>query len=200
MPAFGAGGHHAVDDATLVDEGFCQVETWREYEHGRTLLHEGPACRIGNTEVGLNFDQQGSRNGADRRGQGAQVKFATAFEGPLNVAVVLGAYRWTDPDLSSVSLLVPVTWQITPSLAAHINWGRSWNRNSRDYAQEGLALEWTANAQWQLLAEWFSPGPASYRRAGIRYVINEAWAWDVSYATSRGVPWWTTGLTWTFAR
>jgi len=28
FPAWAAGGHHAVDDATILDPGACEFETW----------------------------------------------------------------------------------------------------------------------------------------------------------------------------
>ena len=57
--AHAAGGHHAVDDAAILEPGECQVETWADRERGgdRTLVHVGPACRIGPLEIGVNLDR-----------------------------------------------------------------------------------------------------------------------------------------------
>lgn len=43
-----AGGHHAVDDAAILEPGQCYIETWlgRETRGARRLLHAGPACRV----------------------------------------------------------------------------------------------------------------------------------------------------------
>ena len=59
MQAHAAGGHHAVDDAALLDVGKCKVEGWLERETGgtRTLAHAGAGCRVGPVELGLNLDK-----------------------------------------------------------------------------------------------------------------------------------------------
>ena len=58
-PAWPAGGHFDVDDAAMVEPGRCQVETWwlRAPAAVTTLLHLGPACRVGPLELGLNLDR-----------------------------------------------------------------------------------------------------------------------------------------------
>lgn len=60
MPALGvvsqsanaAGGHQAVDDATLLDAGRCKFERWAERDTGgaRSLYHLGTGCRVGAVE------------------------------------------------------------------------------------------------------------------------------------------------------
>ena len=56
--AWAAGGHYAVDDAVILEPEACQVEFWIDKAaDGRgTLLHAGPACRVGPVELGLNLD------------------------------------------------------------------------------------------------------------------------------------------------
>jgi hypothetical protein len=49
--AHAAGGHHAVDDASILEPGQCQVESWVDRENGgnRSTLHAGTACRVAGT-------------------------------------------------------------------------------------------------------------------------------------------------------
>ncbi len=74
--AHAAGGHHAVDDATILEPGQCQVETWadRERGSGRTLVHLGPACRIGPVELGLNLDRTRTSGSDAAMAGGPQLK------------------------------------------------------------------------------------------------------------------------------
>ena len=53
-----AGGHFAVDDAAILDVGTCGVEAWWERaDPAGSLLHLGPACRVGPVELAINADR-----------------------------------------------------------------------------------------------------------------------------------------------
>ena len=72
-------GHFAVDDAALLEAGQCQLDTWVEREgSARSLLHVGPACRIGPVELGLNADRTQSSGQKPATIVGAQIKWAAA--------------------------------------------------------------------------------------------------------------------------
>ena len=47
-PAFAAGGHFAVDDASLLEPGQCGAESWVSRDTGGDRsLRAGAACRVG---------------------------------------------------------------------------------------------------------------------------------------------------------
>jgi hypothetical protein len=46
--AFAAGGHHAVDDANILEPGQCEQEDWFSRERGGTrIFHAGLNCGVG---------------------------------------------------------------------------------------------------------------------------------------------------------
>src|SRR4051812_36577695 len=53
LAAQAAGGHHAVDDATILGRGECEQDTWASRaQGGGQLLHAGLSCRAGPVELG----------------------------------------------------------------------------------------------------------------------------------------------------
>lgn len=121
-----AGGHHAVDDASIMDPGQCQLELWQErnvHDSG-TLTHAGPGCRLGALEWGLNLDRVRAPGEAALTLVGPQAKWAMPLSPSWRVGASVGA-NWTGREgrYTSSQLLVPVTWQATPALALHGNLG-----------------------------------------------------------------------------
>jgi len=213
--AHAAGGHHAVDDAAILEPGQCEVETWfdRERGGGRTLLHVGPACRLGPVELGLNMDRARSATNSGNAGNagndttvtaGPQVKWVTPVTESLSVGVVLAA-GWQDssPRFVGSTVVLPLTWQPTQSLAVHVNLGRDFRQHAKDMSRAGAALEWAATPQWSMVAERFREGQAHFWRVGARYVVSDTLSLDLSQA--RGLAgaapaWWTVGFNWAFQR
>ncbi|QPF73061.1 hypothetical protein G8A07_09125 [Roseateles sp. DAIF2] len=135
-----AGGHHGVDDAALLEPGQCQLELWQERGrgNGHRLQHLGPTCRLGALEWSLNLDRSRSAGGGEggdtERSWGPQAKWATSgFLHPdLSIGLVWGATLRPHqrPRLGAQSLLLPLSWQATPSLALHLNLGRDFRRQA----------------------------------------------------------------------
>ena len=90
--AQGAGGHHAVDDAIVLDPGQCELETWweREDKSTRTLLHAGPACRVGAVELGLILNRTRQDGDGTTTDAGVQVKWVHNIGDAWHAGVVLG--------------------------------------------------------------------------------------------------------------
>lgn len=204
--AHAAGGHHAVDDAAILEPGQCQVETWADRERGggRTLVHLGSACRIGPLELGLNLDRTRWSGSDAAVSGGPQVKWAAPLTESLSVGVVVSA-AWQDPrpQFAGSTVVLPLTWQPTESLAVQVNLGRDFRRHGPDVARQGAALEWTATPHWSLVAERFRESEAGFWRLGARYAVTDALSVDLSQArgVTGGAPaWWTVGLNWAFQR
>lgn len=204
--AHAAGGHHAVDDAAILEPGQCQVEAWADRERGggRTLVHLGPACRLGPLELGLNLDRTRLAGSDATVAAGPQIKWAVPLSESLSVGMVLLA-AWQDPRprFAGSTAVLPLTWQPTESLAVHVNLGRDFRRHGPDMPRHGAALEWTATPHWSFVAERFRESEAGFLRLGARYTVNDALSVDLSQArgVAGGTPaWWTVGFNWTFLR
>jgi len=197
-----AGGHHAVDDAALLEPGQCQVETWYERGSARSLLHVGPACRVAAVELGFDANRVRLSGDGTTSVAVAQVKWATAHTAAWSSGVVFGvAAQDRAPKFLGSVLIVPVTWQASETLLVHANLGRDFRHREPDATRAGVALEWTASAAWSLVAERFAEGRADFWRAGARWSASPSLLVDVSRARPLGgdaPAWWTVGLTWLF--
>lgn len=205
-PARATGGHHAVDDAAMLDAGQCQIETWVDRETGgaRTLLHAGPACRVGAVELGLNLDRVQLDGARTTSVAGAQIKWARTLSGGWSAGLVFGvAGQDGAPRYLGSTVVVPVTWQVTESLLAHVNVGRDFRRGQADTNRAGLALEWAPLSAWSFVAERFREGSVNFWRAGSRWAFTPTLNIDLSRARSldsSAAAWWTLGLAWVFER
>lgn len=198
-----AGGHHAVDDATMIEPGQCEFETWldRARRGGRTLLHAGAGCRVGPVELGLGWDRERTAVASTSTGLSPQLKWTTQVAPQWSTGIVLWS-TWRQGGDSRAgyqgsTLLVPVTWQPAPSLAVHLNAGRDFNRTGPDGHRAGAALEWTPVTSWSLVGERYREGGASFWRLGTRWAPSATWSLDLSRASALAgdtPQWWTLGL------
>lgn len=202
LSAQAAGGHHAVDDANMLDAGQCSLETWAERQTGgnRTLLHAGPNCRVGPVELGLNLEREKFRGADSKTLLGPQLKWAYGLTDVLSIGVVAGAsFATASSRYVASSVVVPLTWRVTPSLAAHVNWGRDLVRSGPDLPRGGLALEWSPIETWSFVGERFVQAQAHSARLGARWAFTPGLSLDISRARTRGAAgpdWVTVGLNW----
>jgi hypothetical protein len=201
-----AGGHHAVDDAAMAEPGQCLVETWvdRQQGGGRSLLHVGPACRVGAVELGLNVDRTRAQGAGTVGFAGAQVKWAHDFNAAFAAGAVLAATMQDgSPRYAGTTLVLPFTFTPDPALRLHLNLGRDFRAHLPDTSRWGTAVEWTVVPQWDLIAERFREVGVTHWRAGARWTLLPTLSIDLSRA--QGVhharpAWWTVGVNWVFAR
>lgn len=204
--AHAAGGHHAVDDAAILEPGQCQVETWRDQETGgaRSLFHVGPACRIGAFEAGLNLDRTRAAGAETATVAGPQVKWAQPLGERFSAgAVVSTAWQDRSPARVGTTLVVPLTWRPGETVLVHLNAGRDFRRHDVDSNRAGAALEWTPLPAWSFVAERFRESRTDYWRAGARWALTPSLNVDLSRARGLGdsaPAWWTLGTTWAFQR
>jgi hypothetical protein len=201
-----AGGHHAVEDAALLDPGQCQVEAWYERERAgaRTVLHAGPACRLGAVELGVDVNRVRAEGDGTASVAAAQLKWARAVGAGWSSGVVLGAFAHDgSPRFLGSAILVPVTWQAANVLLVHAQVGRDFRHAQGDSPRAGISVEWTPSPAWSLMAERFAEGGADLWRAGARWAITPNVYVDLSRARVLGgapSPWWTLGLGIVFER
>ncbi|MFG6447249.1 hypothetical protein ACG0Z6_03215 [Roseateles sp. BYS180W] len=197
-----SGGHHAVEDAGLLEPGQCQVEIWQERGTDHRLTHAGPGCRLGPVELALNVDRL--REGGTTTVWGPQVKWGTELGAGWSLgAVWLVNLQDHRPKFSGHTLVLPLTWQASEDFALHLNLGRDVLRGAADRTRRGAALEWQATQRLQLLTEWWDDGSLRHRRAGLRVSLQKDLTLDFSRARHNGPEgqgWWTLGLGWVFDR
>ena len=202
--AFAAGGHHAVDDALLVEPGQCQLETWADaWRGGHASWHLGPACRVGAWELGVNVDRIGLPGEPVQRTIAPQGKWGTSLAPDVFAGIVLTA-TWQGGRYAGAQVLVPVTWQAAPPLAVHLNAGRDMPRQGAGRTVAGAAVEWTPpTAPWSFVMERFNDAIGRAARLGARWQPDASFSIDVSHAKAFGDlrgRWWTVGATWVFDR
>jgi hypothetical protein len=123
--ALAAGGHFDVDDATVLEPGHCQYETWiaRSPAASTTAFHLGPGCRVGPVELGFNIDR--FRSNESHTSAGPQLKMvADPLVGKLSAGVAWNAsFDVTHGGRPWQSLYVPLTWWAAETLWVHVNAG-----------------------------------------------------------------------------
>jgi hypothetical protein len=206
-PALAAGGHHAVDDAAILDPGTCHVETW--YERGRSgrwLYNLGPACHLGGLEWGLALIRRDEGNGRVNA-IAPQVTWAmeSGIEG-LSVGFSVASERGTGGDDTRVHALnIPLTLALDEGQRIHANLGREWSRGEHAYWTWGLALETAVSARWDAVFEGVGAErgqPVS--QLGLRWhAVPDALSLDLGFAAEFGGGrdrWWTVGVSFGISR
>jgi hypothetical protein len=187
-----AAGHFDVDDASTLDPGQCQYETWwgRTGVEPVTGFHFGPACRVGPVELGLNVDRT-SLAGVHSVTGGPQLKwsfYGQAPDAPFSAAVSMGAvFDLKRGGRAGGQFVVPVTWRPFDSLQVHANLGADWaNGTGARTARAGAAVEWALNDTVSLIAERNRASNVWISRVGGRFSLTPLISVDVS--TSRTGP------------
>ena len=206
LSAQAAGGHHAVDDAAMLDVGKCKLEGWAERETGgaRTLHHLGTGCRVGPVELGLNLDREKQTSSDAATSFSPQIKWAFPLDNAFSAGVVASAkFNSQSPRYASSSVVLPLSWRATDSLSAHVNWGRNFLSGGAGQPRGGVSLEWAPTSDVSLVAERFREAANNSTRLGARYALTPDVKLDISRARSLhagGVSWWTAGVIWEFDR
>lgn len=194
-----AGGHHAVDDATVPDAGECELETWATRARGGArLLHGGLNCGVAGLELG-GAAEYARDGGTSQTGWALQAKAAAPVGESLSVGASLQASWQTqvDPRRAGSTLLLMATWTAREDLAVHVNFGRDFINQDGDLPRGGLGLEWSATAQWALVAERYREHGTHFVRGGLRWLPMDGWQVDLSRSRAlRGVEpgAWTVGV------
>lgn len=198
--AWAAGGHHAVDDAAILEPGQCELEGWfTRARGGERALHAGAGCRVGPVELGAASDHA-RLGGESQTGWSAQAKWAHELAPGFSAGLSLAA-GWqarARPRHQGVALAALATWLPSEGLALHLNLGRDFVHHGTDLDRAGVAIEWQPRAGWTLMAERYLEERTHFVRAGLRWAIDERWSVDASRAhrlSGPGASNWTFGLT-----
>lgn len=186
-PALAAGGHHDVDDATVLDPGHCQVETWALSGRGPSLAarHLGPACNLGGLEWGLNIDRV-RQDGLAATSLGPQLKWvADPAARRLSVGLVGGlTWRSGGPRRPVGGVYLPATlwlggegqWQL------HANLGHDDDPGNGRFRRWGTGVDWVVNDRWVFTAERRALFGQQLSRAGLRFNLTPLASTDLSLA------------------
>ena len=160
---------------TILDPDACQLELWIDRASGGrgTLLHAGPACRVGPVELGLNLDRfHADGSGTDTAGV-LQLKWARELLPGLSAGIALAVgVRDHSPNFLGTSIVLPFTWQASESLRVHVNAGRDFVHGAADLTQRGggrVERERSAgrcSPSAFAKSVWTSGGPAFAMRRG----------------------------------
>jgi hypothetical protein len=195
-----AGGHHAVDDAELLDPGVCEVEGWWSQGRGqRALLHAGSGCRIGPVELGLGVDQDRDDEGTVRPWS-LQAKWAAEVRPGLKVGMSLSP-SWT-PKIRPRERAVVWTGLVTGAIGEQVRWhanlGRAWTWPGTSETRLGVSADWSFRPGWQVMVERYKQDGGHQARAGLRWQPTQGWTVDASrslHLAGTGAPSTTLGLT-----
>jgi hypothetical protein len=198
--AWAAGGHHALDDATILEPDTCEAESWlTQSRGGQRLLHAGGACRVGPVELGA-AAEHAREAGASGTGYALQVKWTTevvpGFSAGFSLTPAWQAHA--RPHYQATTLMGLATWTPREDVALHLNLGRDFVRASSDENRAGVSVEWFPREHWSLTAERYLEQQAHFVRAGLRWFATELWTFDVSRAQrlhGPGESTWTLGVT-----
>ncbi|MBA3981430.1 MAG: hypothetical protein C0462_12600 [Alcanivorax sp.] len=192
-PVHAAGGHYAVDDATLVDPGRCQLEAWYTHaDSNNRSVTALPACNVtGNLELTLGMAREWLEDGND-----TEVEFAGKTllrdmeEGGIGVALSVATFWRNETDhFEAVEVVLPVSVPVNDRLLTHVNvgWGRE--RGEQDDALWGVGAELDLVHGISLIGETYGSHRGGTRLgAGLRYGIGPVdldLAWDRSRAERR---------------
>jgi hypothetical protein len=174
-PAYAAGGHFDVDDATVLDPGHCQYKAWvvRAPAAGATFARLGPGCRIGPLVDKLS----------------AGLAWNMFFD-------------LTNHGRPTQTFYAPFTWSAAEKLWVHANIGLDRDAAGTRWRRQGLSGEWAASDKFTVIAERVKIVGDWTSRLGGRFNISETLSVDLSAARFglRGERIYVIGLNQEFAR
>ena len=195
-----AGGHHAVDDAAMLEAGSCKIEGWSAAGPADARsVRAGAGCRVGALELSLGTEQL-RNDRASAHAWGVQVKWAHELQPGVAMGLSL-APIWqgrSAQDYQGSVAMGLFTWEAVQYLRLHLNLGRLLRQRGPDDTLGGVSLDWRFLADWQAMVERFRVDSTHFARAGLRWTPVKGWSLDTSRAQALSGPRgsvWTLGVT-----
>jgi hypothetical protein len=203
--AWSAGGHHAVDDASILEPGQCELEGWFERVSGSSrLLHAGANCRVGPAELGAASEVE-RQGGSSQTQWHLQAKWAHEVASGFSVGLSATPF-WqarAQPRYQGTLVAALATWGVTDKVNLHANLGRDVLHGADDESRGGISIDWSFREGWQAIAERYRQEGGHFVRAGLRWEPARDWKVDFSRAhhlRGNGQSSWTLGLVREFGR
>jgi hypothetical protein len=203
--AWAAGGHHSVDDASILESGNCEFETWAtRASPANELLHVGGQCGVHGVELAVAAEPSRA-DGLRSDAWQAQLKWAR----PWNDVVLFGfsvTPQWdtrASPRFQGTTVSTLLTLRPFEGWQFHGNLGRDWLHEGNQ-ARSGVAADWTtSDKRWQFAVERYVENRSGFARAGVRWFASDKWTFDMSRAQHLSGPRpsnWTVALTRSFSK
>jgi hypothetical protein len=203
--AWAAGGHHAVDDAVILEPGQCELESWlNRAQDGERELRAGAACRVGPVELAAG-SEYARLDGTSQTAWGVEAKWATALADGFSIGAKADS-AWAAhqrPRYQGMSASALASWKAGETVALHLNLGRDFIHAGDDQSRYGASVEWVPVQPWLLVAERYKQEGTHFVRAGVRFLGWDDWSIDLSRSQRLNGPVasaWTLGATWQFDR
>lgn len=199
-----AGGHHGVDDASILGPRECGQENWfSRGKAGAQLLHAGLNCGVGPVELAAAYERF-REPGEDKVTRwNLEAKWAHALSDSLAIGADVMPY-WQSPGsrYAGTQVYGVVTWKASERLAVHADFGRDLKRGEAGQRIAGVALEYMHDKKRSFVLERYEEQRTQYVRIGPRWTIVDAVTLDLSRAQRLAGPapsLWTVGLTFELA-
>ncbi|MDN4055550.1 hypothetical protein QPK32_20995 [Massilia sp. YIM B02763] len=203
-----AGRPMVVDDATILEPGTCQVESWTQRPSGRSEYWAVPTCRVGAWELGAGLGAILPDGGSHYRSRVLQAK--TIFH-PLQTngwgigLTIADQYRQGNGVVGDVSVLVPLTVSLLDDrVLVHANAGWLRQHGNGSGALWAVGAEWAAQPRLTLTLETYGTQRGhGYVQAGLAFAaIPDRLVLDAGVGQRLGrwglERYLTVGLTWVF--
>lgn len=148
------------DDAAILPEGACQIETWLRPSRRLHQFNFQPACNPwGGIEWGASFTRQHAADAGPQTLVGLQAKtvFREAETGGWGAGATLGVVRTTEAGnaamLRSGTLILSAA--PTAAFALHANVGATQEGSRHAIANWAAAIEYELHPRWTLVAETY---------------------------------------------
>jgi hypothetical protein len=189
-----AGRPLSTEDASVLESGRCQLESWVDRSRDSSTGWLVPACNLG---LGIEWQAGSARLREGGQGRSSESYFQAKrvlvepADAALGIGVVIGVGRrvlnerhrgWQNPYVT-----VPFTRPFGDAvLHANIGWSRD-KEASRDMATWGLAAE-RPQGRWTLLGEVFGANsdPPYWRLGGRWSAVPEVLDIDLTWIRRRG--------------
>ena len=166
-----AGGHHAVDDAAMLEAGSCKAEGWSAAGPDSVRsVRAGAGCRVGAVELSLGTERLRDDR-ATTHAWGLQVKWAHELQAGVAAGLSLAPIwqgRSAQDDQGSVAMGL-FTWEAVQDVRLHLNLGRLLRQRGPDDTLGGVSLDWRFLADWQGMVERYRVDGMHFARAGLRW-------------------------------
>lgn len=175
-----AGEPLATDDASVLPQGACQVESWVRYDRDLRFFAVAPACSpIDGLELGVGVAAYESKSEGRHAYLVLQAK-PMLYRDPDErwaLAATFSAGRDTGRPSARIGFqdataVLIASWFASETLRVHGNGGIAYSHDSFTTGTWGAAAEWDVDDRWTALADTYRDAPGRPKfLGGARYTV-----------------------------